>query len=99
MLMVWFLKKIILLLFQIMIEYSKTLEASGASIEWIHVTEGKTDCVLMSQLTRMLIYQNRGMVQPDDIVLTIDVNAFIMTDKILDPILFNPGKKVWIMQV
>ena len=86
-----------------MTEYGRTLESAGASIEWVHVGDGDSGepeaCVLMSQLSRLLLYQRRDLVRPDDIILTMDVNAFVMTPKILDPIRLNPGKKVWLMQV
>ena len=83
-----------------MLAYGQTVEAAGASVEWIPTGgDGGTDCVLLSQLSRMLLFQNRGLVRPDDVVVTMDVNAFVMSKKILDPVKFNPGKKVWIMQV
>lgn len=55
--------------------------------------------MLASQLTRMLAFTNKDLIADDDVVMTVDVNAFVMTDKILDPILDNQDRKVWVYQV
>jgi hypothetical protein len=38
------------------------------------------------------------LVRPKDIVITVDVNLFLMTEKILDPIYKNPDLLAWIYQ-
>ena len=34
----------------------------------------------------------------DDIVVTMDVNAFVVTAKILDPLSFMPDAEAWVFQ-
>ena len=36
------------------------------------------------------------MIQEHDIIVTVDVNLFVMTPKILDPIFQYPNKKLWV---
>lgn len=67
----------------------------GAIIEWV-TTDG-IDCVLMAQIVRMFAF-GHPLVKPDDVVMTVDVNLFLMTGKILDPIYENPDKLAWIYQ-
>ncbi len=55
------------------------------------------ECVLKSQLIRLFAF-GHPLVQPKDIVMTVDVNLFLMTDKILDPIYNNPDFLAWIYQ-
>ena len=38
------------------------------------------------------------MIRDEDIIVTADVNLFVATPKILDPIYNNPGLKVWVYQ-
>jgi hypothetical protein len=38
------------------------------------------------------------LVQPTDIVMTVDVNMFLMTNKIFDPIYGRPDVLAWIYQ-
>lgn len=38
-------------------------------------------------------------VGPDDIVVTVDVNLFVMTPNILDFISLNPNMLAWVPQV
>ena len=83
--------------YQEMLEYGKILEGAGAVVEYVP-TEGK-DCILLSQLGRMLLFRNRDIVRPDDIICTVDVNTFVMSERVLNPVRLNPGKKVWLMQV
>jgi hypothetical protein len=55
------------------------------------------DCVLKSQLIRMFAF-GHPLVRPKDIVMTVDVNLFLMTDKILDPIYRHPDLLAWVYQ-
>lgn len=53
--------------------------------------------MLKSQLIRMFAF-GHPLVNPKDIVMTVDVNLFLMTSKILDPIYSNPDFLAWIYQ-
>ncbi len=55
------------------------------------------DCVLKSQLIRMFAFGHEA-VRPKDIVVTVDVNLFVMTERILDPIYANPDLLAWVFQ-
>ena len=55
------------------------------------------DCVLKSQLIRLFAF-GHPLVRPKDIVMTVDVNLFLMTGKIFDPIYQNPDLFAWIYQ-
>ena len=55
------------------------------------------DCVLKSQLIRMFAFGN-PIVKPKDIVMTVDVNLFLMTNKIFDPIYKQPDLLAWVYQ-
>ena len=59
--------------------YAETLRAAGAVVEWIPA--GGMDCVLKSQLVRMLAFTATDVVRPEDLVMTVDVNAFPMNDR------------------
>ncbi len=67
----------------------------GAEIQWV-ATDGM-DCVLKAQIIRMFAF-GHPLVKPDDVVMTVDVNLFLMTGNILDPIYENPEKLAWIYQ-
>ena len=76
--------------------YQDTLrQIEGLEVRWVE--SGDMDCVMKSQTSRMWAF-NDPMVKDDDIVITIDVNAFIMTSKILDPIYENPRNSIWVFQ-
>ena len=38
------------------------------------------------------------MIHDDDIIVTVDVNLFVVTTKILDPIYQHPNMKIWVFQ-
>ena len=59
--------------------YAETLRAAGAAVEWVRA--GGMDCVLKSQLVRMLAFAASNVVGPDDLVMTVDVNAFPMNNR------------------
>jgi hypothetical protein len=48
------------------------------------------ECVLKSQLIRMFAF-GHAAVRPTDVVLTADVDLFLMTENILAPIYDHPG--------
>ena len=73
--------------------YEEHLRQTNVEIRW--VKEGDMDCVTKSQLIRMWAFQE-PMIQEDDIIVTVDVNLFVMTPKILDPIFQYPDKKLWV---
>jgi len=75
--------------------YGEMLERAGAVVEWLKA--GDMDCVLKSQLVRIFAGEH-PLVGPDDIVMTVDVNLFVMTPAILHPILSSPGMIAWLPQ-
>ena len=75
--------------------YSSVLERAGALVEWVEA--GAMDCVLKSQLIRLFAGENPN-VMPDDIVMTVDVNLFVMTKDILLPIITSPWMTAWVPQ-
>jgi len=72
-----------------------TVTFQGAFVEWVH-TNG-IDCVVKSQIVRMFAF-GHPLVKPNDIVMTVDVNFFILSSKIFDPIYENQNKLAWIFQ-
>ena len=56
--------------------YAETLRSAGAIVEWVRA-DGM-DCVLKSQLVRMLAFTSTDVIHPEDLVMTVDVNAFPM---------------------
>ena len=76
-------------------EYGSMLERTGATVDW--VPAGKMDCVTASQLVRLFAIEVE-QVQPEDIVVTVDVNLFPMTSHLLDPILLHPDMVAWVPQ-
>ena len=60
--------------------YADTLRAAGAVVEWVRA--GAADCVLKSQLVRMLAFTAADVVGPGDLVMTVDVNAFPVNDRL-----------------
>ena len=51
-------------------------------------------CVLKSQMIRLLAYA-LPFIRDDDIIVTADVDAFVMTKDIYKPLLL-PGRQIWI---
>ena len=51
-------------------------------------------CVLKTQLIRLLAYQ-LPFIEDEDIIVTADVDAFVMTSDIYKPLLL-PGRKIWL---
>ena len=76
-------------------EYGAMLERTGATVDWVQA--GKMDCVTASQLVRLFAIEVE-QVQPEDIVVTVDVNLFPMTSHMLDPILQHPDMVAWVPQ-
>ena len=75
--------------------YGSMLERAGAVVEWLPA--GDMDCVLMSQLVRMFAVDNEA-VADTDLVITVDINLFVMTKEILRPVLSQPGMTAWVPQ-
>ena len=67
-----------------MMAYKKKLEDLGAEVN-LAESESDLGCVLTSQLIRLLAFNN-PLVNPEDIIVTADVDAFIMTGDILKPL-------------
>jgi hypothetical protein len=76
--------------------YADTLRSAGAVVEWVR--SGDMDCVLKSQLVRMLAFTSNALVLPDDLVMTVDVNAFVMNSRITRVIEDNPDVTAWVFQ-
>ncbi|XP_023341269.1 uncharacterized protein LOC111711213 isoform X2 [Eurytemora carolleeae] len=76
-----------------LLDYKKSLEMNGAFVYFNKTYD--IPCVLSSQLTRMLAYK-LDVVSPNDVIITADVDAFVGTPHILDPL--NQTKAVWIWQ-
>lgn len=74
-------------------EYKKELESYGAVV-FLVPTGTEMKCVLKSQLIRLLAYK-LPFVREDDIIVTADVDAFIMTKEIYHPLLL-PGRQIWL---
>ena len=80
--------------------YNDNLLAAGADeIEWVHVKKAgeNMSCVLQSQVSRLFLYQ-RPFIKPEDVIVTVDVNLFVMASHILEPIDQFPDMNAWIFQ-
>ena len=75
--------------------YGSMLERAGAVVEWLPA--GDLDCVLKSQLVRMFAVDNDA-VADTDLVITVDINLFVMTKEIISPMLSQPGMTAWVPQ-
>ena len=75
--------------------YEDQLRQTKVEIRWIKSDD--MSCVSKSQLIRMWAFQE-PMIKNDDIIITVDVNLFAATSKILDPIFENPNLKLWNFQ-
>ena len=73
--------------------YEETLKQTNVEIRWVE--EGDLDCVTTSQLIRMWAFKE-PMIKESDIIVTVDVNLFVVSPKILEPIYKYPDKKVWV---
>ena len=75
-----------------LIHYKVELEKIGCLVKLF--PSGDIDCVLKSQVIRLLAFK-LPEVSADDLVMTSDVDAFVMTSDIMRPILLL-DKKIWI---
>ena len=73
-------------------EYKKMLEGYGATV-FLVPTGDDIKCVLKSQMIRLLAY-HLPFVQDSDIIVTADVDAFVMTKDIYKPLLLD--RKIWL---
>ena len=80
---------------EMMNAYAKMLERAGAVVEWIKA--GEMDCVLKSQLVRLFAGEHPAIGE-DDIVMTVDVNLFVMKRSILQPLYTAPDMVAWVPQ-
>ncbi len=76
--------------------YAATLRQAGAVVRLVAAEEG-VDCPLQSQLVRLFAF-NDPEVNDGDVVVTMDVNAFVVAEKVFSPILENPGLLAWVYQ-
>ena len=75
--------------------YQKMLESAGAVVEW--VKSGDMDCVLKSQLIRIVAFEHPA-VDDRDILVTVDCNLFVMSKDILGPLDQFPDMVAWVFQ-
>lgn len=73
--------------------YQSQLESHGVLVKLVPAQT--MDCVLKAQLIRILVF-DLPEVSPEDVVLTADVDAFIMTPKMVLPIKALRRKQIWI---
>ena len=59
-------------------------------------TSSELPCVLTSQLVRLVTHHYHPVIKDDDIIITADVDAFIMTSDILQPL--DNDASIWIWQ-
>ena len=69
---------------QSLTQYKQKLEQFGASVSLVPATE--LPCVLTSQLIRILPQEHHPDIKDNDVIITADVDAFIMTPDILVPL-------------
>lgn len=80
--------------------YAANLENWGVDvIEWADVQDAgaNVSCVLQAQVSRLFLYQ-RPFIKPQDVIVTVDVNLFVMASHILEPIHQFPDMQAWIFQ-
>lgn len=75
-----------------LLAYKKDLEGHG-TIVFLVPTGSDIACVLKSQLIRVLVFL-LPMIKPNDIIVTADVDAFVMTPDIYKPLLLK--RDVWL---
>ena len=75
-------------------DYKDHLQELGASVSLVEASE--LSCVLTSQLIRLLPQEHHPHIRPRDIVVTADVDAFIMTPDILLPLRNASSVSVWV---
>ena len=75
-------------------DYKDHLEQLGASVRLLEATE--LSCVLTSQLVRILPQEHHPHISQQDIIITADVDAFIMTPDILLPLTNASSVSVWV---
>ncbi len=81
----------------LMREYAATVVAAGAIVRWVKTVNDEMDCVLKAQLIRCFAF-TQPEVQPNDTVVSVDVNAFPMIEEVLKPLYDNPHMRVWAFQ-
>ena len=75
-------------------EYKKRLTKLGADVALTASSE--LPCVLTSQLVRLVTHHYHPLIKDDDIIITADVDAFITTPDILQPL--ENDASIWIWQ-
>ena len=74
------------------------LKMTKNKVELRWVKENGMSCVTKSQLIRMWAFQE-PIIEDGDVIVTVDVNLFVVTSTILHPILRqNPDKYIWVFQ-
>ena len=76
-------------------DYKTKLEALGALV-YLVKTGNEIDCVLKSQLVRLLAYE-LPYIKDNDIIVTADVDAFVMSKDLYKPLTL-PNRQIWIFR-
>ena len=75
--------------------YERQLKQTNVEIRWVPADD--INCVTKSQLIRLWAFQE-PMISEDDIIVTVDVNLFVTSRIILDPIYQHPDLQIWVPQ-
>ena len=75
--------------------YEDQLKQINVEVRWVMSQD--MSCVTKSQIVRMWAFQD-PMINDNDVVVTADVDLYVLTPKILDPIDKHPELKVWLFQ-
>ena len=75
--------------------YEQQLKQTNVEVRWIPAND--INCITKSQLIRLWAFQE-PLIRENDIIVTVDVNLFVTTKKILDPIYENPDMNIWVFQ-
>ena len=79
---------------QELLEFKTRLTKLGADVAL--TTSSELPCVLTSQLVRLVTHHYHPVIKDDDIIITADVDAFITTPDILQPL--ENDASIWIWQ-
>ncbi len=78
--------------------YEETLRRAGAEVAWAEVRKNSSvGCVQKSQLVRLFAFAHPS-VSGEDVVVTADANAFVVSRSALAPVLELPWLRAWVMQ-
>ena len=73
--------------------YREELTNLGVHVKLVN--SGNFDCVLKAQLIRLMAF-DLDMIQRHDLIMMSDVDAFITSNEVLEPLINYPEKQIWI---